>query len=99
MIIIHCASGASHPYSSGGGGASGGDGMVREFEFLEPSTFTILSERRTRSPWGLNGGREGQPGANFLNGERMSGKVCRETRTGDCLRVESPGGGGWGPPG
>ncbi len=87
-------------YGSGGPGKHrGGDGMVREFEFLEPSTFTILSERRTRSPWGLNGGHEGQPGANFFNGERMPGKVCRETRAGDCLRVESPGGGGWGHPG
>lgn len=82
--------------SGGPGQYRGGDGMIREFEFLGPATFTILSERRTRSPWGLNGGGEGRRGANFLNGERMPGKVWREAHAGDCLRVESPGGGGWG---
>ena len=84
--------------SGGPGRHAGGEGLIRELEFLDRATFTILSERRTRSPWGLNGGGAGRAGANFLNGTRMPGKVQRDVRAGDCLRIESPGGGGWGAP-
>ena len=84
--------------SGGLGRHNGGDGLIRELEFLDSATFTILSERRARGPWGLNGGGEGQVGANFLNGERMPGKVRQDVQAGDCLRIESPGGGGWGSP-
>ena len=84
--------------SGGPGRHNGGDGLIRELEFLDSATFTILSERRARGPWGLNGGGEGQVGANFLNGERMPGKVRQDVQAGDCLRIESPGGGGWGSP-
>jgi len=82
--------------SGGFGLHSGGDGLIRELEFLDSATFTILSERRIRPPWGLNGGQAGKAGANFLNGERLPGKVRRDVRAGECLRIESPGGGGWG---
>ncbi|MCY4642778.1 MAG: hydantoinase B/oxoprolinase family protein [Gammaproteobacteria bacterium] len=84
--------------SGGPGQHDGGDGLIRELEFLDSATFTVLSERRTRPPWGLNGGHPGQAGGNYLNGERMPGKVQRDVRAGDCLRIESPGGGGWGSP-
>ena len=83
--------------SGGPGRHRGGDGLVREFEFLEPATLTILSERRSRSPWGQHGGGAAQAGANFLNDKPIPGKVSHEVHAGDCLRIESPGGGGWGP--
>ncbi len=82
--------------SSGGKGLhQGGDGVIREFEFLDDAVFTILSERRNRHPWGLNGGESGKTGANFLNEEILPAKVQYTVMHGDCLRIETPGGGGW----
>ncbi len=86
---------------SGGGGAQrGGDGIVREFEFLAAAQATILSDRRRRGPYGLAGGGDGQPGRNSLRRGRrvtpLSGKATFEVRSGDVLRVETPGGGGYG---
>lgn len=86
---------------SGGNGAHrGGDGIVRELRFLTPAETTILSDRRDRGPWGLAGGRSGKPGRNTLmrGGKkiRLSGKTRVEMRAGDCLSIETPGGGGWG---
>ncbi len=88
---------------SGGCGANpGGDGIVREIEFLAPAEVTILSDRRERSPWGLNGGLGGSPGRNTLiraGAEIPLGSKTRwDAQTGDVLRIETPGGGGWGAP-
>ena len=90
---------------SGSGGAGrhrGGDGIIREFEFLTPADVTILSDRRLRGPYGLLGGESGAPGRNtLLKGKRavsIPGKARFEVEAGDVLRIESPGGGGYGQP-
>ena len=84
---------------SGGDGAHrGGDGLVREFEFLGPAQLTLLSERRTHRPWGIGGGGQAAAGENLLNGEALPGKCERSVNPGDRLRIATPGGGGWGVP-
>lgn len=90
--------------NSGGAGKNrGGDGIVREIEFLAACELTILSERRRRGPYGLCGGASGRAGRNVLvRGGKpliLDGKVKLEVRAGDVLRVETPGGGGYGPAG
>lgn len=86
---------------SGGAGAShGGDGIVREYEFLCPATVTINSERRVIAPYGLAGGAPGATGANVLmrggKSIRLGGKWTGRVEASDRLRIETPGGGGWG---
>jgi len=86
---------------SGGMGAyRGGDGLVREWEVRSPCELSILSERRTNHPYGLAGGAPGQSGSNLLihddNDEILPGKCARSLCPGDVLRVETPGGGGFG---
>jgi N-methylhydantoinase B/oxoprolinase/acetone carboxylase alpha subunit len=90
---------------SGSGGAGqhrGGDGIIREFESLTPADVTILADRRSRGPYGLFGGASGAPGkTTLLRGKRASaipGKARFEVQAGDVLRIESPGGGGYGKP-
>jgi len=82
--------------SGGKGQYAGGDGLVREFEFLEPTELTLLSERRNRGPWGLAGGGSGQAGRNLLDGSPVGGKVHLQIQPGQKLRIETPGGGGYG---
>jgi len=82
--------------SGGAGHHRGGDGLVREYAFLAPASVTLLGERRELAPPGLAGGAPGQPGRNRLNGELLPGKCERHVRAGDRLRIETPGGGGWG---
>ena len=87
---------------SGGDGASrGGDGLVREYEMLTGVTATILSERRIGQPYGARGGKSGQSGRNTLihadgREELLPGKIELQLRAGDRLRIETPGGGGYG---
>ncbi len=83
--------------SGGAGRHRGGNGLVREFEFLAPARLTLLTERRRHAPWGLAGGLPGKPGKNLLNGKPLLPKVSLEVGPGDCLTVATPGGGGWGP--
>ncbi|MGE4538042.1 MAG: hydantoinase B/oxoprolinase family protein [Desulfovibrio sp.] len=88
-------------HGSGGAGENpGGDGLVREVEALTPMEVTVLSDRRFRGPWGLAGGGEGGHGVNTVtrrNGEMvMPGKFHVRLRKGDKLRIETPGGGGYG---
>ena len=87
--------------SGGAGKHRGGDGIVREYEILRPTTATILSERRAIAPWGLAGGSPAVPGRNLLidtdgTEEELSSKVTRRLQPGQRLRIETPGGGGWG---
>lgn len=82
--------------SGGAGQRGGGDGIVREFQFLQPASATILSERRRHAPWGLAGGGSGLCGRNQRNGVDLPGKVCVQLNAGDRLCIETPGGGGWG---
>ena len=83
--------------NSGGVGLhKGGDGLVREFEFLKPANVTLLTERRLYSPWGLNNGIDGGCGQNVLNDKTLTPKICFDVEEGDCLTIKTPGGGGWG---
>lgn len=84
--------------SGGPGTRPGGDGLVREIEFLAPAQVTLLTERRRHAPWGLAGGGPGAPGTNRLNGAELPGKVSLPVQVGDRLTIETPGGGGWGAP-
>jgi N-methylhydantoinase B len=80
---------------SGGDGAHrGGDGMVREVEALAPMRYTLIGERRRHAPRGRDGGEDGAPGADFLNGKPLPSKAEGDLRPGDRLRIETPGGGG-----
>ncbi len=86
--------------SGGSGQHRGGDGLVREIELLGPAQVTILSERRVFAPYGLNGGSEGAKGRSVLieNGREreLPGKCNLQVKAGAILRIETPGGGGWG---
>jgi N-methylhydantoinase B len=91
--------------SGGEGLHRGGDGVMREIELLGDAQVTILADRRTTRPWGLRGGEDGAAGRTILSRERrienseeetLPGKCTREVPAGTRLRIESPGGGGWG---
>lgn len=89
------------PGSGGLGKYRGGNGIVREIEVLADCEVTLLSERRVLAPWGLNGGCDGAPGRTSIirssgSVETMPGKFSTRLRAGDRIRIESPGGGGWG---
>jgi N-methylhydantoinase B/oxoprolinase/acetone carboxylase alpha subunit len=88
--------------SGGAGKHRGGDGIVREYEFLTAADVTILSDRRERGPYGLLGGKPGARGRNSLAGRKRTisipGKSRFEVKPGDVLRIETPGGGGYGTP-
>jgi len=82
--------------SGGAGLRAGGDGLVREYEFLQPAQVSLLTERRRHVPWGIAGGADGQPGCNLLNDAELPAKCELKVAVGDRLRIETPGGGGWG---
>ena len=83
--------------SGGRGEHRGGDGVVRELRVLEPCRLSLVGERRLHAPHGAKGGEPGQPGRDLLNGDELPGKVTRSLIAGDLVRVETPGGGGFGP--
>jgi N-methylhydantoinase B len=84
--------------SGGAGKRRGGDGIVRELEALEPMSYSLITERRRHAPQGRAGGSAGQPGRNFAGGKKLPSKATGELRKGETLRMETPGGGGFGPP-
>ncbi len=84
------------PESGGAGQHPGGRGVIREYEFLAPAEVSLISERRRHGPWGLNGGAAGLCGENRFNGRPLPGKTRLRAAPGDVLRLETPGGGGWG---
>jgi N-methylhydantoinase B len=84
--------------SGGVGTWQGGEGVVREIELLAPADVSLLSERRRHAPRGAAGGRDGLAGRNLLNGTPLPAKANLRLAAGDVLSVETPGGGGWGPP-
>jgi N-methylhydantoinase B len=83
--------------SGGSGLQRGGDGVVRELRVLEPCRLSVISERRRHAPRGARGGEPGAPGANYVNGEELPAKATRDLAEGDIVRIETPGGGGFGP--
>jgi N-methylhydantoinase B len=86
--------------SGGRGRHRGGDGIVREIELLADARISLLSDRRRFAPYGLHGGEDGKPGATFLSTDhrhrRLAGKFTMDARAGDGIRIETPGGGGYG---
>jgi N-methylhydantoinase B len=89
--------------SGGEGLHTGGDGIVREIEVLTDAQVTLLADRRSRGPYGLAGGADGAPGRTTIirrdgSEEDIPGKTSVRLRSGEKVRIESPGGGGWGRP-
>ena len=84
--------------SGGAGRHPGGDGLRRCFEALEPMTVSILSERRARRPFGLAGGGPGAAGRNLRSDGELGSKATVELAPGERIRIETPGGGGYGRP-
>ena len=84
--------------SGGDGRFRGGDGVIRELRALEQCRLSIISERRRHGPQAGRGGAPGAPGRNLLNGDELPAKVTRELSAGDVVRIETPGGGGFGSP-
>ncbi len=84
------------PGSGGPGTHRGGDGIVRELRVLEPCRLSLLTQRRGVAPRGVRGGGDGARGRNFLNGEELPAIAVLDLQPGDLLRIETPGGGGWG---
>ncbi len=90
--------------SGGAGKHRGGDGVVRELEALSDMTFSLIAERRRHAPPGAAGGEPGTPGRDTLIGppgkppRRLPAKVTGRLSAGERLRIETPGGGGYGPP-
>ena len=86
--------------SGGQGTHRGGDGVVREIETLVPARMSLLADRRKRGPYGLFGGDDGKPGAAAIiragNARSIGSKGSWELQAGDRVRIETPGGGGWG---
>jgi N-methylhydantoinase B len=87
--------------SGGPGNYDGGDGIIREIEVLTDCEVTLLADRRRRGPWGLAGGEAGLAGKTSVlraggSVEEMPGKFSTRLRKGERIRIESPGGGGWG---
>jgi N-methylhydantoinase B len=82
--------------SGGEGRHRGGDGVVRELEALREMTFSLIAERRRHPPRGAAGGRPGARGRDLLDGVALPGKATGTMRQGQRLRIETPGGGGFG---
>ncbi|HEX3035576.1 MAG TPA: hydantoinase B/oxoprolinase family protein [Thermodesulfobacteriota bacterium] len=86
--------------SGGGGKYKGGDGIIRGYKFLTRATVTLITERRIFAPYGIQGGQPGDKGKNSLirNGmsDKLPTKATLKVKKGDILRIETPGGGGWG---
>ena len=90
--------------SGGEGRAPGGDGLRKRLRFLAPARVSFVAERQARGPWGLAGGRDGEPGgarwrpADAGRDRRLDGKVSFDVDVGDEVEVRTPGGGGFGRP-
>ncbi|WP_395739422.1 hydantoinase B/oxoprolinase family protein [Prosthecobacter sp.] len=86
--------------SGGNGQWRGGDGVVREFEFLEPLTVSLLTQHRVEAPFGMNGGGAGECGRQTLvragASTLLEGCTSFAVEAGDRVVMETPGGGGWG---
>lgn len=84
--------------SAGIGKHRGGDGLIRHYQFLEATKVSLITERRTNRPWGINGGEDGEAGKNLLNNQSLPAKTTICAQANDALIIKTPGGGGWGTP-
>jgi 5-oxoprolinase (ATP-hydrolysing) len=89
------------PESGGAGRTRGGDGLIREYEFLAPVELSFLAQRRQAGPCGRAGGEAGLPGRQRVlrrdgTTEILTGRDTRAMKPGDRFTIETPGGGGWG---
>jgi N-methylhydantoinase B len=89
--------------SGGRGKHNGGDGIIREIELLTDTQVGLLCDRRLRGPYGLAGGSDGAPGKNSITdpigkSTALPGKISLQAKPGSILKIETPGGGGWGKP-
>jgi N-methylhydantoinase B len=84
--------------SGGDGRFKGGDGVIRELEALAPLSYSLITERRRHPPPGADGGGDGATGRNLLDGDELPAKAIGKLEKGQKLRVETPGGGGYGNP-
>lgn len=84
--------------SGGEGRQRGGDGVIREVRALTDMEFSLLTERRRHAPPGADGGAPGARGRNLIDGSELGSKVSGRLRKGQHLRLETPGGGGYGAP-
>jgi N-methylhydantoinase B len=82
--------------SGGAGLHRGGEGVIREYEARVPIEASVISERRRHAPSGARGGKDGAPGRNTVNDREIGGRAALTLEPGDVLRIETPGGGGWG---
>jgi N-methylhydantoinase B len=82
--------------SGGEGRKRGGDGVVRELQALAEMTFSLISERRRHAPRGADGGGPGARGRDLLDGRALAAKSTGTLRARQRLRIETPGGGGFG---
>src|SRR5438067_9530696 len=82
--------------SGGHGARRGGDGVVRELRVLEDCRVSVLAERRARGPRGARGGADGARGRTLVDGEEQPAKLTRRLNAGEVVRIETPGGGGFG---
>lgn len=87
--------------SGGTGARKGGEGIIREYEFFEPAQVSIISERRKFAPYGVLGGKNGKKGRNILISSEnkktlIGGKANFTIKPHERLRIETPGGGGYG---
>jgi N-methylhydantoinase B len=82
---------------SGGAGANpGGDGLIRDVEALADMRYSLIAERRRHAPQGAAGGSDGKSGLDSIDGVPIPGKSVGELKAGSRLRIETPGGGGFG---
>ena len=86
--------------SGGAGKQRGGDGVVREIETLVPARMSLLADRRKLQPYGLSGGADGAAGVNVIirdkRAKKIAAKGSHDLKAGDRIRIQTPGGGGWG---
>ena len=82
--------------SGGDGEHAGGDGVVRELCVLEPCRLSLLTQRRTHRPAGAAGGQPGERGRNLVDEQELPALASRDLVVGEVVRVETPGGGGYG---
>ncbi len=98
---VRCQEFSIRRNSGGSGRWEGGDGLVREIRFREPVSVSILSQNRRNGPSGRHGGGDGSPGSQYIirnDGSRkpVPGITQLELKEGEGIRIETPGGGGWG---